>query len=288
MKFYNLPQDLFEDGDSRDKSVLIKAYENEYNTVNNKIILHQNMINLLIKGSKTIVYAEETTTVYDNEFLILSTGNCLTSEVVRDNGTFSSILIYFSNEVLTNFLIKHQDIVKRERVKSTRKPFLTYDQDAFIRNYIQSLSIILNSSSCFSPEFRLHKLEELLLYLLYKDVGKLTSLLIVSKDDDDLNLRKAVESNIGQHITVEELAFLCNVSLSTFKRRFQKIYQTSPQKWLIEQKMKLAAELLKQPQERPGLVFQKIGYENHSSFSETFKQQYGMSPKDYQNQFVSL
>jgi len=41
-------------------------------------------------------------------------------------------------------------------------------------------------------------LEELLLYLLNQDPEKLKSLLIVSKDEEDLQLRKAVESNIGQ------------------------------------------------------------------------------------------
>ena len=46
------------------------------------------------------------------------------------------------------------------------------------------------------------KLEELLLYLLGKDPQKLYSLLIVAENDEDLQLRKAVESNIGTPVTV--------------------------------------------------------------------------------------
>jgi AraC-like DNA-binding protein len=288
LKCYNLPQDLLENEQLNNNEVLIKSYRAACNTVNNRIILHQNMINLLVRGSKTIVYAEETATITSDSFLILSTGNCLTSELVPHEGTFASVLIYFSNDVLTDFLAKHQSGLHKQTAQQQRKPFLCYGQDAFIRNYITSLTLMLDAGSEIPSEFKLHKLEELLLYLLYQDPTKLHSLLVLARDNDDLSLRRAVETNVGRNITVDQLAFLCNISPSTFKRRFQRIYHTSPQKWFIEQKMKLAAELLKHPQERPGQVFLKIGYENHSSFSETFKQLYGLSPKDYQAQFMVL
>ncbi len=77
MNTYTLPQELFPPGTPADNSVIIKSYHSESDAIKNKIILRQNMINLLIRGSKTIVYAEETTTISNNEFLILSTGTCL-------------------------------------------------------------------------------------------------------------------------------------------------------------------------------------------------------------------
>ena len=74
-------------------------------------------------------------------------------------------------------------------------------------------------------------------------------------------VRKVAESTIETRATVEELAFLCNASLSSFKRRFIKVYGIPPQKWLVQQKMKLAAALLEHPDERSGSVFEKVGYE---------------------------
>jgi AraC-like DNA-binding protein len=88
-------------------------------------------------------------------------------------------------------------------------------------------------------------------------------------------------------ISVDELAFLCNTSISTFKRKFFKIYGTSPQKWLTQQKMRIAANLLKHPHERPGSVYEKVGYENQSSFILAFKKQYGMTPREYQQTNLS-
>ena len=47
--------------------------------------------------------------------------------------------------------------------------------------------------------------------------------------------------------------------------------------------MEIAASLLLQ-NENPSEVFYKIGYESHSSFSQSFKQIYGISPKQFQQQ----
>ena len=84
-----------------------------------------------------------------------------------------------------------------------------------------------------------------------------------------------------ENISLEELAFLCNVSLSTFKRRFVKIYGSAPNKWILQKRMELAKKLLHH-NEKPGEVFYKVGYENHSSFSQSFKQAFGITPKQFQ------
>jgi len=101
---------------------------------------------------------------------------------------------------------------------------------------------------------------------------------------DDFEIRKAVESNITSNISMEELAFLCNVSLSTFKRRFARIYGTSPSKWILLRRMEIAKEMLRNNREKPGNIFHKVGYENHSSFTKSFKQTFGLTPQDFQNQ----
>ncbi|HWK06664.1 MAG TPA: AraC family transcriptional regulator [Puia sp.] len=279
---YNLPHDLTPADAPDTGPVIIRRYQSRHNTLKNKIILHKNMINLLISGEKTILHAEGTTTIREGEFLILSCGNCLTTEVLPLNDIFSSIILYFDNELLTDFLHKHIHLIKEEKHK--KKPFLTGKQDAFISNYVHSLDLLLQLPSPLLPEFKKLKLEELLLYLLEKDPSTLYSLLIVTQNKEDLSIKTAVESNIGNPVTVEELAFLCHCSPSTFKRKFKSIYGLPPQKWLLEQKMQLAADLLRHPHERPGQVYQQVGYENHSSFTQSFKKQYGMTPKEYQEQ----
>lgn len=287
MIIYNLPFDLDNHQNDGLDRVTIRAYTSDQNTNKVRIILHQNMINMIISGTKTVVYAENTTTIQAGELLILSKGNCLTSEVRPENTAFTSILLYFSNAVLSDFLVKYKSAVSDDPTKLPKTPFLTFTQDRFIKNYMESLDLMLKNAKTFSPELKQLKLEELLLYLLQNDPAKFLSLQVEVLDDDDLKIRKAVESNLANQVTVEELAFICNCSVSTFKRKFTKIYNTSPQKWLLEKKMQFAASLLQQKDEKPGLVFQKVGYENHSSFSKSFKQYHNITPTEYQQKILN-
>lgn len=284
----NLPQDL-SNVKEQDMPIIIRSYRRDQDSTRIKSIIHENMIDLVISGKKMILNIDDVAHLEAGDLILLSKGNCLISEVLPGNGLFSSIVIYFTNEKLTEFLVKYDGLLKeRSDGPAMKKPNLLYQQDLFIQNYIASIQQMLVSGELELPEFRQLKLEELLLYLLRLNPGKFQSLLPVAATDEEMLLRGAVEHNICNPVTVEELAFLCNMSLSTFKRRFQKIYGTSPVKWLVSQKLTVAADLLKNQAERPGLVFEKVGYENHSSFSHAFKKQFHVTPKEYQERNLNV
>ncbi|MBO9563829.1 MAG: helix-turn-helix transcriptional regulator [Niastella sp.] len=279
---YHLPDDLMSDRELPADEVIIRHYQSAYTSEKNKIMLSRNMINLLVSGTKTVVYPHETAVLHGGELVLLSTGNMLTSELISDDKGFASLLVYFSNDVLNRFLLKHDHLLQQLPGQASPKPFQIYRQDAFIRHFIQSLLLLVSNPTAFSAELRQLKLEELLLYLLQQDAAKLRALQIVSQDTGELQLKKVVETHIGQPVTVEELAFLCNMSSSTFKRKFERLYNTSPQKWLREQKLQLAADLLHSSSEIPSEVYHKVGYQNHSSFSAAFREHFGVTPSDYQ------
>jgi AraC-like DNA-binding protein len=282
VKIYNLPDD-FDSAEEHGAPVIIRSYRSGVSSRQNKAILHQNMVDIIISGRKSITNVENKTNLMAGELMILSKGNCLISEALPAKGLFSSVVLYFTNRVFMDFLIKHQSLFKNDTPKH-KTTVLSWRQDAFISNYASSLQLLLESPASKTPELRQLKLEELLLYLLKLDPLKLQSFSLSADDDEEMQLRKAVESNICNPVTVEDLAFLCNTSPSTFKRRFTRLYGTSPVKWLVEQKIRMAADLLRNPVEKPGLVFEKVGYENHSSFTQAFKQQFKITPKEYQRQ----
>ena len=280
LKIYNLPGD-FSTKEELSRPVVIRAYQSPQKSLRNKSIMHWNMIDIILTGRKTIIDVSNITSLEAGELMILARGSYLIHQALPENGLFKSIVIYFTNEFLANFFIKYNNLAK-EKKHTTQTPFLKYEQDAYIKNYTLSLQALMQSPHIYSPEFKAIKAEELLIYLLHHDPVKLQSLSIIAKDKEDMTVRKAAESTIGTPITVDELAFLCNASLSSFKRRFIKIYGLPPQKWMVKQKMQMAAGLLKHPGERSGSVFEKVGYENHSSFTKAFKQQYGITPTAFQ------
>lgn len=287
----NLPQDLFPEQYREEDRVLIRPFTIYCSTKKNKVILHRNMINLLIEGRKNIISGGETTTVTDDSFVMIASGTCITTNTVADSGNYRSVLIYFSDEALLDFHMKYEGLLHHymERRPSPAASFVTFRKDAFIHNYIESLCLMLQMDQPMPQEVCILKFEELLLYLLQTVPEVLFRFKVNTTGSmQDYEIRKAVEGNIARPVTVEELAFLCNMSLSTFKRRFLKIYNTSPQKWLLEQKMHLAARLLRDHKTRPGEVYDQVGYESHSSFSKSFRQVFGMTPSAYQEQNMNV
>jgi len=286
----NLPDDIFPGQPARPKSIIFHDFTAPPGAFKGKSILHQNAISLVISGEKTMHFAEKTVRIRDDEFHFLSAGNCLVSMNLSAKKTFRSILVFFDPKILTGFYIKYA--ARIDRIRSSKNglsdpsPYLAFKKDPFTRNFIDSLSLLIQANNTLSPEISLVKFEELMLYLLEKYPSQILSFQTSkNRHPDDPAIRKAVENNITNNISIEELAFLCNISLSTFKRRFIKLYGMPPNEWFLAQKMKMAKDLLYH--EKPGEVYHKVGYESHSSFSQAFKKTFGKTPKEFQSQILN-
>lgn len=275
---YYLPDDLFTNGDERLADVVVKTYASQKKAIKNKIVLNRHMINLVVQGKKTVVYPHTTGTVHAGELVILSKGNVLTSELLSTQQQFSSVLFYFTNNWLQDFLRKNKLIATANDQSDTWNIF---KQDAFIKDFIKSIQRLSQTPQLFTTSFKLLKLEELLLYLCVSHphaTAFLQHIATLSPADDFASI---IEGNLSSPITIDELAFLCNMSRSTFKRRFEEQYGLSPQKWFVQQRLQLAADLLKNGQTKPSSVYLEVGYDNHSSFSEAFKKFHGLTPSEF-------
>ncbi len=283
MNIFNLPQDIFPDRNKLE-DIIFHNYSAEAGPFKGKSILHKNAISLVISGEKTMHFADKTVDIKKDEFHFLSSGNCIFSMNLSGKKLLRSILIFFDDRILDDFYLKYnRQITKfKNNHKVGNELYIAFKKDAFVSNFIASLNLLFQSVIEISTEMKLLKFEELMLHLLEKYPAQLLSFQTTkTKYPDDFKIRKAVETNITNNVSVEELAFLCNISLSGFKRHFVRMYGTSPGKWLLQRRMEIAKELLQHFNEKPSEVYHKVGYENHSSFTKSFKQSFGITPKQF-------
>jgi AraC-like DNA-binding protein len=95
-----------------------------------------------------------------------------------------------------------------------------------------------------------------------------------------INISEFMERNYMFNMPIEKFGYLTGRSLSTFKRDFKKAFNTTPQKWLTEKRLRLAHYQLTEKRRKPIDVFYEVGFENLSHFSYAFKKQYGISPTE--------
>ena len=124
------------------------------------------------------------------------------------------------------------------------------------------------------------KFEELMLYLLQKYGRKFELYLYSLIASETSPFKKIIENKIHSNLKLEEIAFLCNMSLSTFKRQFIKEYNESPGKWLQNKRLQNAKNLLEQGKLKPSDIYLDFGYNNLSNFSIAFKNKFGFNPSE--------
>ena len=260
------------------------AYSNK-----TKIQLNANLISFLFEGSKELYHEDYSRTITDNEFVLAKSGNCLMSEKLSNNQKYVSLLFFFNDDFINNFKRKYELFSNVSNAKQPEeKKFKVMPYDAFIKNFVISVRQLLDSDTTINEDFLKLKLEEILFYLVQKEGIEILNFFETSTiQKHHIRLKNTVENNIFSKLTLEELAFLSHMSLSTFKREFSKLYGMSPSKWIQEQRLEKSAQMLLIEKERPIDVYATIGYESLSSFTQSFKHKFGITPKQYQIQELS-
>lgn len=284
MSTIHIPGDLFgsSDGAQENGARIINYHSQATEIVRSRIILQYHLFSLLVEGEKLVHTPHKHIRICNDQFLLLTSGHYLmTEKIVSPQGNYQSILLFFTQESLAAFFSKYPSLLRNQPEQGDYVQVFT--KDDFLKGFIQSLSIVTANGNNIPAALQQLKLEELLLYLSHKHPAQMAGLqaLVTHSCATDHALRRLVESHIESNVTIEELAFLSNMSFSTFKRRFLKIYGVAPSKWFLQKKLEHAAALLALGREKPGEICYKIGYENHSSFSYSFKQMYGVTPSEY-------
>ena len=90
---------------------------------------------------------------------------------------------------------------------------------------------------------------------------------------------------IEQNYTVAYMAYLCNMSVTAFKKRFSEYYELPPHRWFVKQHLHKAAELLLSEDLSIKEVCHRCHFGNQSQFTNCFKREYGVTPKQYQERY---
>ena len=277
MKTITLPDELNLDSSL---SIGVYNYESAQEISKQQIILNKNTFSFLQEGTKEVFFDNSSYSINNSQFLLMKSGHCLMTEKLSNvQEHYKSVLLFFSNEAVLKFIRKFE--INPTDSKNYYSTY-SFNYDSFIKGFANSLLDISKLSKSIQKNILDAKFEEIMLYLIeLKGVDFLYSL-ISNSDNQSQKLMQTIESNQLNKLTIKELSFLCNMSVSTFKRKFEKSYAMSPIKWFQEKRLEQAAYLLKQKNKRPSDIYDEMGYENLSNFITAFKTKFGVTPKQYQ------
>lgn len=94
-------------------------------------------------------------------------------------------------------------------------------------------------------------------------------------------IERVMEEQYMYNMKIDEYARLSGRSVSSFKREFTKLYNTTPGKWLLARRLKLATEYMLNTDLPIQQISYECGFESDSHFIRSFKSHYSKTPKQW-------
>jgi len=285
MNIVSLPDHFFQPEQDVLPELNILNYEVRDSSNKNKINMSKHVLSFLMEGQKEVHFSNKSVSINTNQSLLIASGNFLMTEHIG-NTYFRCLLFFFPQERIENFFLKYpqSDIEGKINEKAEPEPYFRLEKDDFVRHFINSLEDVCHLQNSVSQKILGLKFEEIVLYLAHKYNNEfLTYLKSLLVDERKLSFKTVIERNVYTNLNLEEIAFLCNMSLSTFKRQFVQVYQVSPGKWFQRMRLNKAREILNGNKVKPSEIYMDFGYDSLSNFSAAFKNEFGYSPKQLQS-----
>ncbi len=107
-----------------------------------------------------------------------------------------------------------------------------------------------------------------------------------SHNDEPVKKAQAfIEENVGDKISVEDLASKFAIGRRNFERRFKKATSNTPVEYIQRVKIEAAKKSLEASRKNITEVMYDVGYSDTKAFRMVFKKITGMSPIDYRNKY---
>jgi AraC-like DNA-binding protein len=248
--------------------IVVKKYT-EYENTRIYTRVQENLLVFVLKGSKRLIYQDFETTIKAGEFAFFKKGNYIMNQILSKDA-YESVLVFISDEML--------EALPKSQINNVDNqcPYFTGNVNPNMKIELTQILNLIEDDLQYGRIINL-KILELLLFIQEQDKsGKFQSMICgITKKGD---FEQEVLGHYLQCKNTQELATNLNVSLSTFKRQFQKKFKCTPYIWITEQKLEKSVLLLKTTDYSVTDIGFICGFESLSTYMSLFHKKYGISP----------
>lgn len=212
--------------------------------------------------------------------------NCINSgkeiHETKSNDKGEIVIVTFHPDILKKIYDKELPSIFQSNNKVSNQSSENINNDFLIQKYIEGLLFYFDNPSLVNDEILILKLKEIIL-LLSQTQNAETLQVILSQLFSPItySFKQIIEANLFSQIGIDELAKETNLSASTFKREFKRLYNDSPANYIKNKRLEKAAELLLISDERITSIAFDCGFNDLANFTKSFHSKYGITPTNY-------
>lgn len=242
-----------------------------------KIYPSNHLLTYVIEGTLQIKINTQSKSFSKGSFVLLKkfTPAHITKTWDNSDEKFSSIVFTFQNLLIQDAL--SQIALPRLSTVTKDVELVEIAPNPLLVNFINSLFPIFRGKVEMKENIAKLKTLESLIAVIESDPALVHVFYDYTKPYK-ADLYNFMQHHFKENRPLKEFARDSARSLSTFKRDFRKLFNTSPAKWLKERRLSFAYHLLKNSNRKASDIYLEIGFEDLAHFSKSFKNQFGINP----------
>ena len=240
------------------------------------INIEGNVLIFVLKGTKVLHLDSEDKKIKAGDIVFLRSGNYLMTEILDDY--YEGIIFFYSNKILSDFITKYQVSILSNIAQDSKIFSITSSTN--LRNGILSILPYFNSKD-ENAEIITLKFEEIFLNILNSNNMFRAFLSTVSNADDIFKF--TVQREFEHFESIKDMAKYFKMTELSFREKFKSVFNTTPKKWIQSKKLLKAKLLLEKTDMNVSEVSIETGFDNISWFTQSFKKEFGFTPKEIKN-----
>lgn len=237
----------------------------------------------IVNGRSKLFTPEKDYELQSSDNFFMKCGSYMNKWFVNENDSpTEAVLVHIYPDLLK--LIFEGNVPEQFRPKKSKnyQPVERIKLTEMIQSYANSLLYYFENPSLVSDELIKLKVKELLLLLINSHYSEnLASIFGDMFSPQQVEFKNVIENHLFEDLSIEDLAIICGLSLSTFKRTFAKHFEESPKKYINRRRLEKAKDLLEQTDQRVSEIAYDCGFNDLGYFSKSFQAFYSMSPSEY-------
>lgn len=240
-----------------------------------EIFIKQHVFDYIISGTSEVCY-DGRSSLYKSGDFRFAARNRLSKFVKQppEGGEYKSISICIDKDTLLEMKDAYQ---LNNTIHHPHENVFLLKPNKLFKNYIDSLLPYLENSDTIGGDLVKLKIKEAVLIFIQVN-PQLKNILFDFSEPGKIDLEAYMNEHYQYNGSLDEFAYLTGRSLSTFKRDFEKIFNTTPNRWLLQKRLEDAYYLLKKRKMKATDVYVDVGFKDYSHFSVAFKKLFGIAP----------
>jgi len=259
------------------EDIKLSCYEDKF--FKSDIMFDHHMLIWFISGETKIVQADATYLFRKGDIFLIPRNQLATIiNYPRDGEPHKTVVMHLTTEKLREF---YTNLEVRPKLSETPKIFV-FNNHPLLESCLSSVIPYFEMEELPSDIASL-KITEAITILRSID-KQVDNVLANFEEPGKIDLVNYMEKNFMFNLPLEKFSYLTGRSLTTFKRDFSKVFNSTPQRWLTQKRLELAHYQFVEKKRKPIDVCYETGFENLSHFSFAFKKQFGYAPTELLNQ----